>query len=147
MKNLGLLVLLVAFTACESSGQHKFGWLAGTWKLKGKAVYETWSVDDNGSMSGLTYSVNGVDTIVRESIRLTYEGGYYHYIPDVAENASPVDFKITAFSNSHFIAENPDHDFPKVIVYTIVRKPEGEIIEASIEGNGQVILYAFEKVR
>jgi hypothetical protein len=144
---IAIAIAAVSMAACEKSAQREFGWLVGTWKLKDKNVYEAWKDNGDGSLSGLSFIVSGADTTVQEKITLLHKDGSYHYIPDVPQNASPVDFTVTEFSNSHFVAENPAHDFPKVIRYTIVRKPEGEIIEASIEGNGQVIPYAFQKVR
>jgi hypothetical protein len=122
--------------------------LIGTWKLQGKPVYEVWALSDDGySLRGVSYKLNGADTLILEKINLTYSAGHYHYIPDVAENGSPVDFTISVFDDQSFVAENKLHDFPKVIRYTIVRKDDVEELLVVIEGNGKVIPYTFEKIR
>jgi hypothetical protein len=143
------LIITMIFLMHSMAGcaQQNFKWLLGTWKLKDKPVYEEWRTDTGGDLKGLSFKVNGSDTVVLERINLTFRSGKYHYIPEVAENAAPVDFTFTSFDEDSFIAENPQHDFPKLIRYTIVRKDEQEFIEASIEGNGKVISYAFEKIR
>jgi hypothetical protein len=142
-----IFTMFFLFTISHVSGQHKFAWLTGTWKLKGEEVYEVWKEGADGTLFAKSYKVTGKDTLLLEKVSLTYSGGSYHYVPDVAENKSPVDFKITAYDDKSFVAENPKHDFPKLIRYTIVRKDDAVWIEAAIEGNGKVIPYTFEKIR
>lgn len=139
----GLSLMLINFSAA----QHKeFSWLLGTWKLKDKNVYEIWKVaDDRKTLEGISFRIKDGDTTVMEKIRFTYDGQYYHYVPDVPQNVKPVDFKITRYTAEGFVAENPQHDFPKLIRYQFIRRENGEFIEASIEGNGKVIPYHFEK--
>jgi hypothetical protein len=137
------------FHAHHVSAQHEFQWLIGTWKIKDKRIYEEWKASADGqSLLGKSFKVNGADSVILEKINLTYFAGHYHYIPDVAENSAPVDFTISSFDQKSFVAENPAHDFPKIIRYTIVRKHKDvhELL-AVIEGNGKVISYAFEKVK
>jgi hypothetical protein len=139
------LCLLISMSFAQ---QQRFAWLAGTWKLKDKPVYEAWKIEKDGrALSGFSYRVKGTDTVAMEQIRLTYDGSTYHYIPDVAGDQGPVDFVITPRGANGFVAENPAHDFPKVIRYELVRKGSLDFIEASIEGNGKVINYVYERVR
>ena len=46
-----------------------------------------------------------------------------------------------------FVAENPEHDFPKLIRYKLLKKRDGEFLEAVIEGNGKVIPYRFQRLK
>jgi hypothetical protein len=143
-----LLISFVLILAIQTFAQHKFARLLGTWKLKDKMVFETWTLGKDGeTLKGLSYRIQGADTVVMEKIRIFFAAGSWHYVPEVAENAAPVDFKFSKFDDNGFIAENPAHDFPKLIRYTIVRKGDSEFLDAAIEGNGEVIPYAFEKVR
>jgi hypothetical protein len=141
------MILFFTFFSLQLSAQHKFQWLIGTWKLKDKPVYEMWKAEDGTTLSGISFKINQSDTVVLEKINLTYSEGSYHYIPDVAENAAPVDFMISTFDDTSFVATNPAHDFPKVIRYTIVRKDHTEQLHATIEGNGKVIPYTFKRIR
>jgi hypothetical protein len=143
-----LLLTVLNFPVMLLYGQHPFAWLTGTWKLDSKEVYEVWTDQNDGvTLKGFSFKVNDSDTIVLERITFTKWEGSYYYIPDVAENKAPVKFKITSSDANSFSAENPEHDFPKVIKYTIVRKANTESLEASIAGNGKVIPYMFSKVR
>lgn len=144
------LIMLVTFVAIHtlSAQQNEFGWLTGTWKLKDKNVYEHWKVADDGkTLEGISYGIKNTDTTIMEQILLTYEGGSFHYKPDVAGNQERVDFKISKLTSDSFVAENQLHDFPKVIRYRLVRKEDKDFIEASIEGNGKVIPYLFQRLK
>jgi hypothetical protein len=142
-----LLILIPLIISGSINAQH-FDWLIGTWKLKDKPSYEIWQKVEDGSLIGRSFTIKNGDTVITERIQLKYINKAYHYIPDVAENNAPVEFKITSYNDRSFKAENPEHDFPKVIKYTIVRKGDEQImLEASIEGNGKVIPYSFVKLK
>lgn len=126
-------------------GQPSFKWLLGRWKLEEKPAFEIWKLNADSTLAGKSFRISGSDTIVTETITLVRINNDYYYIPDVPENQHPVNFKITSHTPSSFVAENPSHDFPKMIRYTIVRKDDQEFIDASIEGNGKVIYYRFKK--
>jgi hypothetical protein len=148
MKKYIVLFVVMQFAFQVSAQQHEFGWLIGVWKLKDKNVYETWKLaNDRQSLEGFSFKVTGNDTLTLEKVHLTRDANGFHYIPDVAENAAPVDFKISSYDRDRFVAENQQHDFPKVIRYTWIRKQDKDLIEAAIEGNGKVIPYHFERVR
>jgi hypothetical protein len=138
---------IVVYTTLNAQ-QKEFSWLVGTWKVKDKNIFESWTAAKDGkTLEGTAYRMKGPDTLVTEEVRFTYESGSFHYIPDVAGDQGAVDFKITQHNSSGFVAENPQHDFPKLIRYKFIRKENRDMIEASIEGDGQVIPYVFERVR
>lgn len=147
MKTLAIILLLSPGIQFAFAQQH-FGWLTGTWKMKDKNVYEVWtSHSDTENLSGRSFIVKGADTIVTEVIRLEFHGGAYHYIPDVAGDQLPVDFVFTSSTRQSFVAENPDHDFPKLIRYRYFKKRGQEFLEAGIEGDGKTLSYSFQKVK
>ena len=143
-----LLPLLVFILLCDAATAQRrdLQWLAGTWKLKNKQTFEVWKIHDNGDLSGKAFRLNGVDTVITEVIELQYSHGAFHYIPDVAGSQPPVDFLITTIYNKSFVAENPHHDFPKIIRYRFRTVNGQSHLDASIEGNGKVISYAFDKI-
>jgi hypothetical protein len=147
MKKILISFLLVLNVAACYAQQHPFDWLLGTWKLENKNVFEVWEFSDENMLRGISYKVSGVDTTVMEKISLIRRGTDYFYVPEVAENNGAIEFRITSRDNDSFVAENPQHDFPKIIRYTIVRKQAGIFISASVEGNGKVIPYHFEKIK
>jgi hypothetical protein len=130
-------------------GQHKeFSWLIGTWKITDKNMFEVWRLAEDGkSLKGASYKISASDTAMLEQTRIEFKANSFYYIADVASNQAPVDFAITWFDEVSFVAENPQHDFPKVIRYKLVKSKGEESINASIEGNGKVIPYYFERIR
>jgi len=143
-----IIFFLLALCAQAACAQQKFSWLIGTWKLEGKELYEIWSDQNDGTtLKGISFKVNNADTLVLERIQLQKLDDAYYYIPDVAENRVPVKFKIVSNDAESFTAENSLHDFPKMIKYTIVRKVNSVLLEASISGNGKVIPYTFLRIK
>ena len=148
MKATLLLSALLLGSLHVVNAQHKeFHWLVGTWKMKDRAIVEQWSIAKDGkTLDGISYRVKGSDTTVTEEIKLLKKDDAFYYVPDVAGDQGSVDFKITHQDAASFVAENPDHDFPKLIRYTFVRSDAHDTIEATIEGNGKVIHYTFVRV-
>jgi hypothetical protein len=104
-----------------------FRWLEGSWVMKrsnGSTIIETWVPVNDSTMGGegINISVSGRTTI-KEKLKLTFRRGLYYYeaIALGQNNDQPVLFKMTAYSEKGFVAENPQHDFPKRISYTLVR--------------------------
>lgn len=143
MKTILVIALVCLTVSCNAQS---FDWLIGTWKLEGKPVFEVWTKPDEGEkLVGVSFKVTDVDTLILEKLTFNRIEGSYYYISDVAENDAPVAFKVTHYNDTSFVAENPVHDFPKTIKYTIVRKANAESLHAAIEGNGKVIPYTFRK--
>jgi Domain of unknown function (DUF6265) len=99
-------------------------WLLGVWEQKTpkRVIYETWKRDNDTCYSGKSYSLKEKDTIVLESVRLLQKSGTLYYIPTVTNQNSgmPVAFKLVFSSPGQLVFENPTHDFPQKITYTII---------------------------
>jgi hypothetical protein len=148
MKRIFALLLVVLTAQVSYSQKKEFGWLIGTWRMKDKNIVESWTVDNDGkSLKGVSIKVVGSSSTVLEETKLIFSGNSFFYIPDVAGEQDPVEFHISFFNENSFVAENPKHDFPKVIRYRHVIKDDKEFIEAAIEGDGKSIPYSFEKIR
>lgn len=125
----------------------KFKWIIGTWQMPAKngSIHENWVVLNDSTFQGRSYKVkNTGDSVILESVRLEYKDGSYYYTPTVSgqNDQQPVPFKITSFSASGFIAENPGHDFPQRISYELKGAKE---LYAFIDGkiNGKYIKNEF----
>ncbi len=142
-----LLLIFILFNTGYTQ-QKEFKWLIGTWKIKDKNEFEVWKINEGtAALSARAFKVQGSDTLITEVINLTYRDHSFHYIPDVAGDQGPVAFQITSYDGKSFVAENPRHDFPKIIRYNRVWKKDAEYIEATIEGDGKIISYVFEKLK
>lgn len=146
MKSIFTALLMILITNCYAQ-QKEFRWLIGTWKLEGKNIYETWKGSANNTLEGSSYRVNGADTVGRETLRFIQEADGFVYIPDVPGNQGPVNFKVTHYDQNGFVAENPQHDFPKLIRYRFIPGSTQDRIEASIEGDGKVIPFHYQRVK
>lgn len=134
-----LFVILAAFASPGRVGKekiNKFKWLNGSWKMVTKRgmIIESWMTKSDSRMQGKSVFVkNETDTTVLENVSLVYSNKKYYYIPTATgqNNNNPVSFEITSFSEKGFIAENPEHDFPKRITYQLINT---DSIHAFIDG-------------
>ena len=99
--------------------------LQGTWKMitkRGTIICEEWKKVDNNYLQNRGYIIKGNDTIVTERVALTNtkEGILYTSTVEDQNNKQPVAFKMTGSENNTYVFENPEHDFPKRIVYKLV---------------------------
>jgi hypothetical protein len=97
--------------------------LQGTWKMENSKgiLYESWHRIQDTLMQGGSYKVNNHDTTFFERVALKYSNGKVFYVPLVEENnMEPVSFTLTSNNNNSFVFENPQHDFPKRIIYEII---------------------------
>lgn len=127
----GIILLSAAFSAKKdlpAGNLYSFNWLLGTWKMETKKgiILEKWSSSNDSTFSGksiLVRSSSG-DTVLLEKIQFVKRNNDFFYIP-VAEgqnNNQPVEFKLTSYNEKGFVAENPEHDFPKRIIYNLINK-------------------------
>ena len=104
-----------------------FHWLQGSWQMQTKRgiITEKWIVANDSTLLGKSIMVQTDGTEIElEKIQVAFRNGSYYYIPTVKNQngEQPVKFKITSHSETGFVAENPQHDFPKRISYTLVNK-------------------------
>lgn len=123
----------------------KLNWLEGNWirtnNKPGRSGSEQWTRKSDQEWAGLGVNLRGADTAFVEKLRLVVKDGTIFYVADVPENKSLVYFRFTEISNDHFVCENPDHDFPKKIMY----RREGKVLKATVSGDGKTIDYLFER--
>lgn len=122
---LTALICFVGFTTADYSKTFKKLYaLEGTWKMitKRGAVCEEWKKIDKNYLQNRGYMVRGNDTIISERVVLTNTGKEILYTSTIEDqnNKQPVSFKMTKTEGNTFYFENPQHDFPKRIVYRFV---------------------------
>ncbi|PZR41534.1 MAG: hypothetical protein DI538_00940 [Azospira oryzae] len=139
-----ILLLIVWIPFIGKAQVNEFGWLQGTWKMKNKETYEVWKTgNDQKILEGISYRIKGADTVVSETLKIKQQNGIFYYVPDVAGDQPEVYFKITRYDANGFTAENPEHDFPKIIRYQL-QSPHS--INAAIEGDGKLISFVFDRI-
>lgn len=98
--------------------------LEGTWKMitKRGAICEEWKVINADYLQNRGYRVSGNDTVINERVSLTNtkDGIFYTSTVEDQNNQKPIAFKLSSANGNSFIFENPDHDYPKRIVYQFI---------------------------
>jgi Domain of unknown function (DUF6265) len=128
-----------------------FAWLAGHWRIEKDDVLvdEQWMAPAGGLMIGMARTVRGGKVREYEFTLLRQEpNGDILYIASPSRQTETA-FKLTSLSDGTAVFENPQHDFPKKIVYA--RLADGSLL-AAIEGPGRDgkprrVEYPFQRVK
>jgi len=110
-------------------------WLAGTWRNDGKPVVveERWTTPAGGAMLAVSRTLKADRMVAFEYLRIVERDGGLVYIAQ-PNGRPPTEFVLTTLSAQAATFENPAHDFPKMIRYTL--KPDGTL-EARVSDGGQ----------
>jgi hypothetical protein len=115
-------------------------WIVGSWRSQSFDAmnYEIWKQIDDSTFAGRSYSISNGDTVSSEVIKLVQRDGELAYIPTVRDQnlGMPIEFRLTYIGADKMIFENPDHDFPQVIIYEHV-STDSLVAEISGEVNGE----------
>ena len=118
-------------------------WLAGCWEQKSgtRLVEERWTKPLGGLMLGVSRTSRNDSIIEYEQVRIETRPAGVYYVASPSRQAT-AEFKASSVLDSSVTFENPEHDFPKKIMY---RRQGTDSIIASIEGprGGQTRTIAF----
>jgi len=126
-----VLLFFATSSGCSQTGgansrMKAFEWLEGNWKMEKKngLLVERWEQASDTGFNGNSYFVHAGGEKLLEKIQLIYTNGQYYYIPSVVDqnNGNAVRFAITRIIPGSFVAENPQHDFPRRITYQSITK-------------------------
>ncbi len=143
MNRLSMLVgvlLLSAFAHAQAPAAKPtlldFAWLAGQWRIEQAdgQVDEQWMAPAGGLMMGMARNIQAGKVREYEFTLLRQEANgdlFYVASPSTQTETS---FKLTSLRGGEAVFENPQHDFPKKIVYA--RQADGSLL-AAIEGPGR----------
>ena len=112
---------VLLFSGC-SPDISAFIWLTGSWEMQkpnGSSRLEIWEKENRKALSGKGISVVRGDSTLIESIALYNDHGQTWYAPVVSDQnkGQAVPFKLVSATDSQFVFENPEHDFPQRITY------------------------------
>lgn len=133
MKQIGLLMIILigAFVSAiaQSSKQCLPLWLEGTWEnVSEPGLRETWAIAGDNSMQGLGWTITDKDTLLTEALTIECDGSMIKYSAFVkGQNQGRwIAFQGLLLDDSSFLVENPAHDFPQAITYTVL--PDNTLI-------------------
>lgn len=124
-------------------------WISGDWQTEpgGKRqIEEHWTNVAGASMLGMSRTVAGEKTVEFEYLRIEQRADGIYYVAHPKARCPGTDFKLTRASATEAVFENPQHDFPKRIIY---RKTGDDSLTASIDGGEgtKAISFSFRKIR
>ena len=136
MLKLTLLTVFLLFANLppQTPGLADLSWIAGDWQTApgGRAQSEEhWTSAAGGSMMGMSRTVANEKTVEFEYLRIEQRADGDYYVAHPKARCPGTDFKLTKSSVTEAIFENPQHDFPKRIIY---RKTADDSLTASIDG-------------
>jgi uncharacterized protein YciI len=140
-----ILTLLILFTLELTFAQSSFpDFLQGTWKMENKDVYEHWDKLNENKLKGFSYKVKDRQMFISEYLEVTKSNNEVIYTATVLDQnrGKGVNFKLTK-TDSTFTFENPNHDFPKKIVYQKLK--EEEIYVQVSDGKQKRFAYKMQK--
>ena len=120
--------------ARPASGIDSLGWMSGVWiqeEGEGRAE-EYWTPPLGGLMLGAGRELKNGRTVFFEHLRLEEKDGDIVYVA-MPMGKEGVPFRLTSQTASSATFENPEHDFPKRILY---RAEGDDVLVARIEGEG-----------
>jgi hypothetical protein len=140
MKILNVLLLgtLLAISAPINVAQSKIedlAWICGDWETApgSRQIEEHWTKIAGGSMIGMSRTVAGDKTVFYKYLRIETRGADIYYVAHPKARNPGTEFKLVRLGAQEATFENPDHDFPKRIIY---RKNADGGLTARIEGEG-----------
>ncbi|GEM_PF-306465 len=117
----------------------QFEWLLGSWEYLSEdslLFREAWEKQNDSIYGGFSFVKKNEDLLTSEIISLLIMDTSVYYIPNVKgqNNDMPVRFLVTASGESGFTCENPEHDFPKKIIYRYFKRSEQDSMSVIISG-------------
>lgn len=129
-----LAALLAPLSAQAPTDISALAWLAGDWQgAPGRAQSEEhWIPPAGGAMLGTSRTIAGGKMVFFEFLRIETRADGIYYVAQ-PKGRPGTDFKLTRVGTNEAVFENPQHDFPKRIIY---RKNADGSLTARIEGDG-----------
>jgi hypothetical protein len=150
MLKLTLLTLcLLATLPAQTTSLADISWISGDWQTApgGRAqIEEHWTTAAGGTMMGMSRTVAGEKTVEFEYLRIEQRADGIYYVAHPQARCPGTDFKLTKASATEAVFENPQHDFPKRVIY---RKTADDSLTASIDGGEgkKAMSFAFRRMK
>lgn len=149
MLKLTIATLLVLASLPLQTGLAELSWIAGDWQTAPggrRQVEEHWTKAAGGSMMGMSRTVAGDKTVEFEYVRIEQRADGVYYVAHPKARCPGTDFKLTRASATEAVFENPQHDFPKRIIY---RRTGEDGLTASIDGGEgtNAMLFTFSRMK
>ncbi len=138
-----LLVLSLMMSSCyRPSAEESFKdlqALVGEWQAKSGVLFnESWTYESDSLLSGFGYSMKEQDTLFIEKLKIYLHHDTVYYAAFTEENNKYIDFKLVSAGRSEWVFENPKHDYPNIISYSIKNDTLLHAFTANIRSNKKI---------
>lgn len=141
------IATLLLFTSFQTPTMSDLSWIAGDWQTAPggrRQIEEHWTAVAGGSMMGISRTIAGDKTVEFEYLRIEQRADGIYYVAHPKARCPGTDFKLTRASANEAVFENPQHDFPKRIIY---RKTDDGLTASIDAGEGsKAISFVFKKM-
>jgi hypothetical protein len=138
---------LLLLTSFQTPTMSDVSWIAGDWQTAPggrRQIEEHWTAVAGGSMMGVSRTVAGDKTVEFEYLRIEQRPDAIYYVAHPKARCPGTDFKLTRASATEAVFENPQHDFPKRIIY---RKTDDGLTASIDAGEGsKAMSFVFKKM-
>ncbi|MFT7477361.1 MAG: hypothetical protein ACI80N_000635 [Gammaproteobacteria bacterium] len=112
-------------------------WLVATWRVSRSDgfIEETWIPAAGGAMLGIGRTVTNGRMTSFEYLRIEQRGDRLVYVAQPGGRAG-TEFEMADRSDQHVLFENPDHDFPKWLLYE--RREDGSVMATAGNDESQL---------
>ena len=115
----------------------ELAWISGDWQTAAGArdqIEEHWTLPAGGTMIGMGRTVAGNKTVEFEFLRIEQRGDDIFYVANPNAHCPQTDFKLTDLSGQEVVFENPEHDYPKRVIYR--KNSDGSLVASVDAGAG-----------
>lgn len=140
-------MILFGGLSAEAPTLADISWISGDWQTAPggrRQIEEHWTAAAGGSMMGVSRTVADYKTVEFEYLRIEQRADGIFYVAHPKARCPGTDFKLTRASATEAIFENPQHDFPKRIIY---RKTDDGLTASIDAGEGsKSVSFVFKKM-
>lgn len=143
---IAALLLFAPFTL-QTPTLTDISWISGDWQTAPggrRQIEEHWTAAAGGSMMGVSRTLAGDKTVEFEYLRIEQRADGIYYVAHPKARCPGTDFKLTRALATEAVFENPQHDFPKRIIY---RKTDDGLTASIDAGEGtKGMSFVFKKM-
>src|SRR5215218_11044298 len=149
LKLIVATLFLCASLSTQAPAITDVSWIAGDWQTPSggrRQIEEHWTKPAGGSMMGMSRTVAGDKTVEFEYLRIEQRTDGVYYVAHPQARCPGTDFKLTRASATEAVFENPQHDFPKRIIY---RKGGDDSLTATTDGGegSKAITFSYRRMK
>jgi len=128
-----------------------FDKLVGTWQNDDQKSFERWHKNDDGTYGSAGFQVKGTDTSWNEQALIYPENNAWIFANTVKgqNDGKPVKFTSILVTGNRVQFNNPAHDFPTDINYTLadINTLEAFIVGPNTSGGKDTIPFTFKRLK